>query len=64
MPSWEVSVSIAPEYHALCCALPSVGNAAMAVEQTSTFGWARLKEFNFTADAVIAAARAQLKSAK
>ncbi len=56
----------------------------MAIEQASTFGWARytgltgqmigmrtfgasaplkelLKEFNFTADAVVAAARAQVQ---
>jgi transketolase len=85
MPSWEIFEHQSPEYRASVM-LPSV-TARVAVEQASTFGWARytgltgqvigmrtfgasaplkelLKEFNFTADAVIAAARAQLKSAK
>ncbi len=85
MPSWEVFEHQSPEYRA--SVLPPSVTARVAVEQASTFGWARytgltgqvigmrtfgasaplkelLKEFNFTADAVIAAARAQLKSAK
>jgi transketolase len=85
MPSWEIFEHQSPEYRA--SVLPPSVTARVAVEQASTFGWARytgltgqvigmrtfgasaplkelLKEFNFTADAVIAAARAQLKSAK
>ena len=85
MPSWEVFEHQSPEYRA--SVLPPSVTARVAVEQASTFGWARytgltgqvigmrtfgasaplkelLKEFNFTADAVLAAARAQLKSAK
>ena len=85
MPSWEVFEHQPPEYRA--SVLPPDITARVAVEQASTFGWARytgltgqiigmrtfgasaplkelLKEFNFTAEAVVAAAKAQLQKPK
>jgi transketolase len=85
MPSWEVFEHQSPEYRD--SVLPPSVTARVAVEQASTFGWARytgltgqvigmrtfgasaplkelLKEFNFTAEAVVAAARSQLKTPK
>ena len=85
MPSWEVFEHQPPEYRD--SVLPPDVTARVAVEQASTFGWARytgltgqiigmrtfgasaplkelLKEFNFTAEAVLAAAKSQLKARK
>ena len=82
MPSWEVFEHQPVEYRE--SVLPPQITARVAIEQASTFGWARytgltgqvigmrtfgasaplkelLKEFNFTADAVVAAAKAQVK---
>ena len=85
MPSWEIFEHQPDEYRA--SVIPPSVTARVAVEQASTFGWARytgltgqiigmrtfgasaplkelLKEFNFTADAVVAAAKAQLQVGK
>jgi transketolase len=82
MPSWEVFEHQPAEYRE--SVMPPQITARVAIEQASTFGWARytgltgqiigmrtfgasaplkelLKEFNFTADAVVAAAKAQVQ---
>jgi transketolase len=81
MPSWEIFEHQPAEYRT--SVLPPDVTARVAVEQASSFGWARytgltgqiigmrtfgasaplkelLKEFNFTAEAVTAAAKGQL----
>ena len=85
MPSWEIFEHQPAEYRA--SVLPPDVTARVAVEQASSFGWARytgltgqiigmksfgasaplkelLKEFHFTAEAVTAAAKAQLQKTK